>query len=199
MKLDLHLDEISRQIARMLMTFGPLSYASLDDFTYRLCERNGWYYDDDFFTERVLPFIIKHRLASKMKGNKLANRAPSSKGNYGQDAFWLFLEHCGEADLETVMEGPYPTQVTYMRNGNIYHIIRCKGSGGTEIGLVAENERAFIRMKKGDIRKSPEEKFLFLFSNMEDLRASADIIRGPVIKGTITYDGSTNAPKFFFP
>ena len=199
MKSDLHLDEISQLVAHMLMTFGPLSYVSLEDFTYRLCEREGWPCPDNLFRDKVLPHILKSRLASEMKGEKLANRIPTSKGQYGQDAFWLFLEHCSDADFETVMEGPYPAQVTYMRNGNIYHIIRCKGCGGTEIGLVAENELAFTRMKRGYPSRSPSEKFLLLFSNMDDLMASANIIHGPTIKGTISYNNSCEPPRFFFP
>lgn len=199
MKADLHLDEISQQIARMLMIFGPLSYVSLDNFTRRLCERRNWPCPDNLFMDRVRPHILKSRLASEMRGSKLANRAPTSKGSYGQDAFWLFLEHCAEADLETVMEGPYPAQVTYMRNGNIYHILRCKGNGGIEIGLIAENEQTFVRMKKGNPEKSPVEKFLLLFSDMEDLLASANLICGPVIKGTITYESQSDPPSFFFP
>lgn len=198
MKNDEHLTEICVRVAGMLSTFGPLSHTSLEAFVDRYCEMNEWVVPENYYEDRVVPALSKSRLACSYKGNRLANCIMADDKNAGQDAFWLFMEHMKEAELDTIMAGPWPSQVTYLRRGNLYHIVRCSGSGDTELGSLAANERAVQSERRVGIDGVPEEKFILLFGSMEALRASALVIKGPVIRGVIQYKNPNEAPDFYF-
>lgn len=115
------------------------------------------------------------------------------------NAFWVFLEFMEGVDIQTVMNGPYPAQITYLKNNRIYHIVSCSESGNMELSAAAmleieKNQRA----RKGRT-SDVEERFIFVFSSEENMRKAALTLKSNCMFCVIKYpDKSTGIPEMGF-
>ena len=133
-KLACH-DELTYEVLRMLQVFGPLSIPSLYKRCSQICKQNELMISEEYFREFLLSEMEKRRYIT-IKKEIVTGYVDRGKHRFMQDAFWVFLEFVEGMDMESVIDGPDPAQVSFQRNNALYHIVRCDSDGSLDYGPI---------------------------------------------------------------
>lgn len=198
-KLPCH-NKMAFEIIQMLQVFGPLSLVSLYKRCNQIAEENGLTLGYSYFSEFLIQELIKKRYIS-LKGEIAAGYIERGSQRSMQDAFWVFLEFMNGMDMETIEYGPAPAKVSFVRNNNIYYIIRCDGDGS---GMQIEIKKLIDGLKEfhnPDAAVAVSEKFIFIYSSQSLMKASplsTAALRVPILNVVVEYPNADPNAKLFF-
>lgn len=194
-----NIDKLEGAVEHMLMVCGALSDAALNDFAHRYAYQRGKKLPADYAKTKLLPRMKRGRKIYQTTYN-LFSLNPMLKANKkGLDAFWVFLEYMEDVDIQSVMQGPYPSQISYIKNNRIYHIVPCSQEGAAEMGAAAMLEIELMqRTRRSSKKHAVEERFIFVFTSEEYMKKAAFKLNAPSLFCVIEYPDRTGIPKLSF-
>ena len=166
-----NVDTLEGAVMNMFMVCGALSGAALNDFARRYAYQKKKKLPEDYATRVLLPRLTRSRKVYRTTQNLYSLNPLLPSNPQGLNAFWVFLELMDNVDLQTVINGPYPAQISYIKNQRIYHIVSCVNEGGVELGAATLLETAAQqRARKHNIKATIDERFVFIFSSVENMK-----------------------------
>lgn len=198
-KLACH-DKMTFEIMHVLQVFGPLSLTSLYKRCWQVAQENELTLSSDYFSEFLIPEMIKKRYIS-LKGNIAAGYIERGNQRVMQDAFWVMMEFVDGMEPETIAYGPSPAKVSFVRNGNIYYVVRCDGDGSTMQGEIRKLIGSLKQFHNPDASVPVSEKFILIYSSQNLMKSSpltGSVLQLPTLRVVVEYpNGDANAALFF--
>ena len=115
------------------------------------------------------------------------------------DAFWTFLENMEGVDIASVIIGPPPAQISYIKNNRIYHIICCKDDGVFEMGMAANLELYMAHMLSSSKSVAQvEERNFIMFKSKELLEGAPYKLHTKSLYGVVEYAEGCETPSILF-
>lgn len=192
-----NVDTLEGAVSHIIMLCGNVSDAALEEFVRRYAYARKKRLPQNYTTEVLLPRMKRARKIYQTSRHLYAINPMIKANQKGLDALWVFLKVMDDVDIETVMSGPYPSQLSYIKNGNIYHIVCCNDNGNTEMALASQLEiETNQRLKKG--KSTIEEKYFFIFSSMENLKKAPVVLKSESLFCCIQYPDESRVPTMKF-
>lgn len=191
--------EIEQAVEKFLMICGALSPVVLDEFVSHIAYRSGKALSLNLFTNCIVETMVANRLLHRLGDGRYTLNTGDKYDWKGEDALWVFMEHMDGVDLSNVMKGPFPAQMTYFKNGRIYHIIRCDKEGSLELGLAREIEKETENRRRLD--NGPvlvEERYFFVFSSADYLKAAPKVTVSPSVNVLLQIESRSKPPLIKF-
>ena len=189
---------------------GCLSAQSLDRFARIYAYQRGKNLKDNEDISRwLLPRMRRQNKIWQLANFQFYTISPIIKPDrLTQDAFWVFLENFQKgASLQSLGQGPKPAQISFSRTvedeTRTYHIISVKGDGSIELMQAVQYERDMKQARKPKREKDkkfkyPEERFIILFKNENDMRNAAYRLEGRTMYGIVRYSNGNPVPEIRF-
>lgn len=117
-----------------------------------------------------------------------------AKKKHGLDAFWVFLNHIDGAELLSIMSGPRPASMTFIRKNRIYHIIRCTDNGAIELGLASQLEIQTNQRRNPNASPVVDERYFIIFDDMAAIKNAPFRLSAPTMFVMLDYSNG-KAPK----
>ena len=193
-----NVDQLEGAVRHMIMVCGALSDVSLNDFCRRFGQQRGKKLPGDYASAHLLPRLRMQRRLYQTTHRHYSLNPSLKTEKKGQDAFWVFLENMDGVSVESVMNGPYPSRVSYIKNNRIYHIVVCSGTGDIEIGLAYQQEQQAKIMAKKHGRRAPEERYIFVFNSREDMLDAPFNLESKSLFCVIRYPDASGVPHLQF-
>ena len=195
-----NIDTLEGAVMNMFMIFGALSGDSMNDFVRRYAYEKKHKLPEDYATRVLLPRMTRNRTLYRTAQNLFSINPLLQLNQQNLNAFWVFMELMADVDLQTVLHGPYPAQVSYVKNNRIYHIVSCINEGGVELGTANMLEiNAAQKAQQHNITTSIEERFVFIFSSVENMKRAPFTLKAQSIFCVINYpNGPTGSPEINF-
>lgn len=191
------MDTLEGAFMHMLTTCGPLSDAAINVFSEVYRDMHGQKYVEDFGTKVLIPKLARAKKIYRTASHLYSVNPMCRQNKDGLDAFWVFLEHMEEAELDSVMKHRNFGELSYVKNNIIYTVFRCRDNGAREMAMVAQRELQVERMNRQNSKYPIQERYIFLFSNEEDMKNAPFCLRSPTLFGTIKYEDSL-VPTLWF-
>ena len=118
------------------------------------------------------------------------------KSKHSLDCLWVFLQHMDGANLLSLMKGPRPSSITYIKGNRIYHIVRCNDSGIAELGMAAQAEIDMNSRRRGGKADYVEERFFFIFDSQDAIDRAPFRLESKTLFVLISYEEGTRIPTF---
>ena len=177
-----NVDKLEGAVLHCLQVCGPLSGAAINAFCQRYAYERNKKLPEDYGTRSLnplLPFDANARLRL--------------------DAFWTFLENMEGVDIASVIIGPPPAQISYIKNNRIYHIICCKDDGVFEMGMAANLELYMAHMLSSSKSVAQvEERNFIMFKSKELLEGAPYKLHTKSLYGVVEYAEGCETPSILF-
>jgi len=192
-----NVDTLEGALMHMLTVCGPLSDAAINVFAQEFAATRGKRISPTYGTDSLIPRLARSRRIYRTAKHLYSTNPMLRQNQKGLDAFWVFLENMQDVDLGSVYKPRELGQLTYVNNNIVYWICRCPGDGAREMALAAQHELLVQRRNRREPKLAIEERFIFVFSNKEAMRAAPFSLNSPTLLGTIEYRG-TLTPTLWF-
>ena len=188
-----NVDKLEGAVLHCLQVCGPLSGAAY--------ERNKKL-PEDYGTRSLLPRMLRARKVFRIS-EKLYALNPllpfDANARLRLDAFWTFLENMEGVDIASVIIGPPPAQISYIKNNRIYHIICCKDDGVFEMGMAANLELYMAHMLSSSKSVAQvEERNFIMFKSKELLEGAPYKLHTKSLYGVVEYAEGCETPSILF-
>lgn len=193
-----NIDKLEGAVMHFLQVCGPLSGAAINAFSQHYAYERNKRLPDNYGTQSLLPRMLRGRKAFRLPNNlySLTPFAPfDESARQRLDAFWTFLENMEGVDIATVIPGPMPAQISYLKNNKIYHIICCKDDGKAEMMLAMSIEE-MMRQRMKTI--SEDERFIIMYKNKWYLENAIPCLHAKTLLGTVEYPNESDTPSISF-
>ena len=191
-KLACH-DELTYEVLRMLQVFGPLSIPSLYKRCSQICKQNELMISEEYFREFLLSEMEKRRYIT-IKKEIVTGYVDRGK----QDAFWVFLEFVEGMDMESVIDGPAPAQVSFQRNNALYHIVRCDSDGSLDYGPIKSLVAEMREYQNPYAAEQIPDRFILVYSSRDLMLRSPIVLDVPTLKAVVEYPNGGNIASLYF-
>ena len=102
-------------------------------------------------------------------------------------------------DIASVIIGPPPAQISYIKNNRIYHIICCKDDGVFEMGMAANLELYMAHMLSTSKSVAQvEERNFIMFKSKELLEGAPYKLHTKSLYGVVEYAEGCETPSILF-
>lgn len=194
-----NVDNLEGAILHMVQTCGCLTDASLNEYAVKFAFARGKKLAPDYASGKLLPRLIKQRKIWRT-GEHFYSINPLVKfSRDSQDAFWVYLESMEDIEPNLTMSGPFPAQISYIKNGCVYHIVRATKSGDSELAYAVQLEIATEqRRRKHGNDDGKANKFIFIFSSQELADAAKYTLKSQCLFCVITYPTGELIPELEF-
>lgn len=202
-----NVDKLEGAVMHMVQCCGCLSDTALDEYAVKYALIRGKELDHTYASTRLLPRLVRSYKIFRTGEHFYSIHPLIFFKREREDAFWVYMENMENVDPKSTICGPSPAQLTYMKNGAIYHIIRAHGDGVAEQGLAVQLEiEVEQRLRKNRMKQASEaggsgEKFIFIFASRELAEQAQFKMKSPCLFCVITYDKERLRPSldFFVP
>lgn len=198
-----NIENLEGAVLYMLQVCDNLSDVALNDFVQLYAGYRGKRLKGNYATAKLLPRLIREGKVFRI-GSHLYSLNPMVRGNRpAQDAFWVYLEYLNSIEVVgDTLKGPYPAQISFVKDNKIYHIIRVSGAAEKEMPFLCQLE--IEQQQRSRIEKEkypPNERYIIIFDSVELAEQCSYRLNSPVLFGTIHYDEGQYRPqlKFFYP
>lgn len=195
-KLACH-DELTYEVLRMLQVFGPLSIPSLYKRCSQICKQNELMISEEYFREFLLSEMEKRRYIT-IKKEIVTGYVDRGKHRFMQDAFWIFLEFVEGMDMESVIDGPDPAQVSFQRNNALYHIVRCDSDGSLDYGPIKSLVAEMREYQNPYAAEQIPDRFILVYSSRDLMLRSPIVLDVPTLKAVVEYPNGGNIASLYF-
>lgn len=195
-KLSCH-DELTYEVLKMLQVFGPLSIPSLYKRCFQICKKNELAISMEYFREFLLPEMEKRRYIT-IKKETVTGYVDRGKHRFMQDAFWVFLEFVEGMDMESVIDGPEPAQVSFQRNNALYHIVRCDSDGSLDYGPIKALAAEMREYQNPYAAEQIPDRFILVYSSRDLMLKSPIVLDVPTLKAVVEYPSGGNIASLYF-
>lgn len=193
-----NIDRLEGAVQHALMLGRTLSDDALNAFVQKYAFAKGKHLPPDYATTELLP-RMKHERKVYQTTKHLYSLSPFAKlDEKALNAFWVFLYSMDGVQMEYVLNGPFPAQISYIKNGRIYHIIVCDGDGRDELGLAAQLEVDTSKKRRKANITPVDERFFFVFTSKENADNAPLVLDAPTLFVTIEYPNGSYIPKLNF-
>ena len=190
-KLACH-DELTYEVLRMLQVFGPLSIPSLYKRCSQICKQNELMISEEYFREFLLSEMEKRRYIT------ITGYVDRGKHRFMQDAFWVFLEFVEGMDMESVIDGPDPAQVSFQRNNALYHIVRCDSDGSLDYGPIKSLVAEMREYQNPYAAEQIPDRVILVYSSRDLMLRSPIVLDVPTLKAVVEYPNGGNIASLYF-
>lgn len=202
-----NVDKLEGAVMHMVQCCGCLSDAALDEYAVKYALIRGKELSPTYASDRLLPRLVRSYKIYRTGEHFYSIHPLIYFKRDKEDAFWVYMENMENVDPKSTICGPAPAQLTYIKNGAIYHIIRAHGDGIDEQGLAVQLEIAVEQRLRKERRKQTAEpigtgeKFIFIFASHEFADQARFKMKSPCLFCVITYDNERLRPSldFFVP
>lgn len=197
-----NIDKLEGAVLHCLQVFGPLSGAAINDFSQRYAYERNKKLPDKYGTRSLLPRMLRTRKAFQISP-KLYALHPlqtfDAKARQSLDAFWTFLENMEGVDMASVIKGPPPAQVSYIKNNRIYHIICCENDGLVEMATAVQLEYSMASaLSKSKNVVQVEERNFIMFKSKQLLEKAPYNLHTKTLFGIVEYAENSDVPSILF-
>lgn len=193
-----NVDKLEGAVKHMLMVCGALSDAALDDFVKRYAYMKGKRLPSDYASKVLLPRMVKSKGVFRTTQHLYSLHPLRKSDPNGLNAFWVFLEHMEGAQIESVINGPYPARLSYIKNNRVYRIVCCEDNGATEIGMTVQLEIEASQRYRKNKNEKIEERFFFVFSSEENMKRAPFSLKTPSLFCSVVYPHGQQIPDLNF-
>ena len=120
------------------------------------------------------------------------------KHRFMQDAFWVFLEFVEGMDMESVIDGPEPAQVSFQRNNALYHIVRCDSDGSLDYGQIKSLVAEMHEYQNPYAAEQIPDRFILVYSSRDLMLRSPIVLDVPTLKAVVEYPNGGNIASLYF-
>ncbi len=183
-------------VLHILQTCDNLSDVALDAFCREYAACRGKRLKSNYASTKLLPRLKAQRKVFQT-GTHNWSLNPQVRGNWkARDAFWVFIEYLNSVNvLGDTMKGPFPAQISFVKDGKIYHIVRLEEDGQKEMAFLCQLEiEQMQRMKKGR-EGELSERFILIFSSEEEADNCPYQLKSPSLPVVIRYEEGQHRPR----
>lgn len=184
-------DTLEGALLHMISICYTLSTSAIDAFARRYAAAKGKPLPQNYVSEVLIPRLRKQRKIFQTSRNIYALNPLVYYNEAGLSAFWAFLPVSKDVDLYNVFHWGSSAQISYLKNGFVYHIVYCHDDGAEEM---------IYEVGAGAQTKLPR-KYFFVFKNEEYMRAAKLLINVPSMYAVVDFEDRAAAPsiKYFDP
>lgn len=193
-----NIDKLEGDVQHFLMICEAFSDDALDAFVQKYAYSKGKKLPANYASTVLLPCMKLERKVYQTTQHLYTLNPLSYLNEKGLDAFWVFLYTMDDVKMENVMKGPYPAQISYIKDDRIYHIVACKGDGATELAMAAQLEIETDRCRRRHPNERVDERFFFVFSNKENMEKAQFLPKSPSLFVTVEYPDGSRTPQLNF-
>lgn len=195
-----NVDKLEGAVMHLIQICGCLSDASISAFAVRYALGKGKKLHSNYAPTKLLPRMVSQRKIYKVGATSYSINPIVRSNPKAQDAFWVCLESLSEIEIDSAMRGPFPAQISYIKNNAIYHIIRVEKEGHTEMALSTQLEIETMqrRRRNQSSGKPVEEKFIFVFTSMQYALDSQFQLKSPCLFAVIEYQAGAVLPRITY-
>jgi hypothetical protein len=173
-----------------------LSAKSLNKFASLYAYERGKQLTPAYASHKILPRLRKQGKVYAIANENYYSINPLCKPNIKmQDAFWTMLEFFSGIEIDTIISGPTPASLSFIRNNRFYYIIVAESDGKKEYAQALNLERNMLKVVKNE---PLELRFLFLFRSKENASKTNFIMTSKTMCGVLTYEENSMIPSISF-